>query len=332
VEPRDGTQILLTVDTEVYPLRERWRDERLAGDLERDIYGRTAHGEFGLRHQLEVLRRHGLKATFFVEPLFASCAAVGISPLRDIVQLVRSHGQEVQLHLHPEWVPEIPGGKVQDRGYKLTAYTEDEQCALLELAVENLLRAGSPAPSAFRAGDFAANDATLRALRRVGLTYDSSYNHAFIGSTCEIASTTPIWDTQLRPEGVWEVPVTTFRDYPGHLRHCQLCACSSRELAHVVDQASAARWRTVVLVSHSFELLANRRSARPVVPRRKVIERFERLCRDLAARKGSAPTAHFADLRPEGGEPAAPLRGSLRNTISRIVEQATARVASRLGR
>ena len=50
-----------------------------------------------------------------------------------------------------------------------TAYSEDEQVALLETAIENLLKAGGASPMAFRAGDYAANNATLRALRRVGL-------------------------------------------------------------------------------------------------------------------------------------------------------------------
>lgn len=331
MEPRQKTSVLITVDTEVYPLAPGWREDRLARDLDRDLWGRTARGEYGLRHQLEVLRRHRVKASFFVEPLFASAPAVGLGPLRDVVALVLEHGQEVQLHLHPEWVPELPGAPVPDRGHLLTSYPEDEQRVLLEIAVENLVRAGAPAPTAFRAGDFAANDATLRALRRVGLRYDSSYDHAYLGAGCAISAPAPIWDATWREEGLWEVPVTTFRDYPGHHRHCQLGACSVRELVHAVDRAAAAGWTSVVVVSHSFELLANRRSPRPLAPRRAVVERFEALCAHLGAGGAGFASAHFADLRPGGAPATAPIEGSLLATAARMVGQAAARVAARLG-
>jgi len=35
------------------------------------FYGETAEGDFGLPYQIEQLNRYGLKATYFLEPLFA---------------------------------------------------------------------------------------------------------------------------------------------------------------------------------------------------------------------------------------------------------------------
>ena len=76
--------VLLTVDTEVYPLFPDWRSDQLKRDIQRDIYGETPQGEFGLKYQIELLKKWNLKAVFFVEGLFAN--AVGLDPLRQMIQ------------------------------------------------------------------------------------------------------------------------------------------------------------------------------------------------------------------------------------------------------
>jgi hypothetical protein len=146
---------------------------------------------------------------------------------------------------------------------------------------------------------------------------------------CAIESPAPIWDARPCDEGIWEVPVSVFRNFPRHFRSCQLSACSSSELIHAVEEATTARWSTMVVVSHSFELLANRRSLRRTVPRWTVVKRFEALCRFMASAARTSPTAHFADLDPSGARAVAPISGTLLNTASRMVEQMTTRVVAR---
>src|SRR5262245_45849922 len=104
--------VFLTVDTELWPFSRGWPTVPLAPehrDFTREIdfyfHGNTRKGEFGVPYQLECLKQHGLRATYFVESLFAS--AVGMQPLREIVSVIHQAGQEVQLHAHPEWLGEI---------------------------------------------------------------------------------------------------------------------------------------------------------------------------------------------------------------------------------
>jgi hypothetical protein len=85
----------------------------------------------------------------------------------------------------------------------------------------------------------------------------------------------------------------------------------------------------MVVVSHSFELLANRRSLRRTVPRWTVVKRFEALCRFMASAARTSPTAHFADLDPRRARAVALISGTLLNTASRMVEQMTTRVVAR---
>ena len=58
--------VLITIDTEVYPLLKGWQEDSLKRDLDRDIFGSTLSGEVGLSFQLRAFRTYGLKAVFFV--------------------------------------------------------------------------------------------------------------------------------------------------------------------------------------------------------------------------------------------------------------------------
>ena len=321
--------VLITIDTEVYPINEDWRANSLSGDIRRDIYGDTQRGSFGVPYQLEVFSRHGIKAVFFVEGLHASCDWVGISPLRDLVQLIYSYSQEIQLHLHPEWVPHLPGAPVPDRGYLLTFYTEEEQYRLIDIAANNLVKAGAKPPDAFRAGDYAANQDTLCALTRAGFRYDSSYNFPYLGGTCAIDCES-LWQPARLEPGIWEVPVSCFEDGRGQFRHCQICACSAGEIKNSIRQASEHSWQTYVLVSHSFEMLGNRRSRRPTWPRWQVIKRFEAECEWLANNPSVAVASHFGDLKLKTTAGVSPLRGRTGDMIRRSFEQAADRITSRL--
>jgi hypothetical protein len=320
------TQLLLTVDTEVYPLSSNWQQDMLEPDIDRDIYGKTPFGHFGLVYQLDTFRKHGIKAVFFVESLFASCPRVGIEPLRRIVDLIRSYEQDVQLHLHPEWLPHLPNFPVEFRGNLIRHYSEDEQCHLLEMATENLVRAGAEPVVAFRAGDYGANEDTLRALARLGFQFDCSFNLPYSTSSCALSGIGATWHAK-RTHGIWEVPISCFEDWPGHYRHCQLGACSAAELIRALNSAMAQGWNTFSIVSHSFEMLANRRSSQPIASRPSVIRRFQNLCRMIASRSDVA-TAHFADLSLTDIEVQS-IQGSVINTGLRFAEQIASRMRAR---
>lgn len=70
------------------------------------------------------------------------------------------------------------------------------------------MAAGAPAPVAFRAGNYGANDDTLRALATLGITYDSSHCPALVGGACQISLGPDDRDPELH-HGVIEVPAGT---------------------------------------------------------------------------------------------------------------------------
>jgi len=274
--------VFLTIDTEF-----AWRHHAAGLDVEA-IYTRSLEpAGVGLGYQLDRLAAHDLKACFFVDPMPA--LVFGLAPVQRMVETILAAGQEVQLHLHPNWTGAHAGDRAATFArFQMHEYTLDEQIGLLRRATELLVAAGAPSPIAFRAGGYAANDHTLRALAELGFVYDSSHNG---GERAESRIALP--PTRIAPimRELIEVPVTVIEDAPGIVRTFQLCALSAAEMAAALDHAVADAHAAVTIVSHGFEL-ANRPGTRANGVH---VRRFDSLCRLLAARRASLPTAHFAD-------------------------------------
>lgn len=278
-----ATPVFLTIDTELM-----WR-HHAAGLSGAEIAARSLEpAGVGVAYQLAVLSRWGLKATFFVDPMPA--LVHGIDHVRDVVAAIVAAGQEVQLHLHPNWT----GASAADRGaharFEMIEYSAAEQMALIAQARDLLVEAGAPMPIAFRAGSYAANDDTLAALTALGFVYDSSHN----GSEHPWPSAMSLPVRQIAPvvhRGLIEVPVTVIEDRAGRLRHFQLCALSVAEMRAALDHAAARDHAAVTIVSHGFEL-ANRAGTRANGVH---VRRFGALCQMLAERRETLPTAHFAE-------------------------------------
>lgn len=271
-------KVHLTFDVEVWCNGWERLDQEFPAAFERYVRGRSAKGDYALPATLEILNRHRLRGVFFVEPLFA--ARFGEQHLAEIVRTIEAAGQQVQLHLHPEWVDEITPppivGVTRKRQY-LSHYTRDEQTQLLRYGLDLMRRhAGAPV-YAFRAGSYAANRDTYAALVAVGLRVDSSLNRAFEVSGADLARrAAPA--SMLQVDGISVYPVTTFRDGLGRLRPAQVGACGLAEMVHALDIAAAAGRRHFVIVSHNFEMLKPGRSE----PDPFVVRRFDGLCRHLA--------------------------------------------------
>lgn len=277
------TPVFLTIDTELM-----WR-HHAAGLPTAEIVRRSLEpAGVGVAYQLDMLRRHGLKATFFVDPMPA--LVHGRDHVARVVAAILAAGQEVQLHLHPNWT----AADLADRGaharFELIEYSAAEQRALLEQARDLLVECGAPMPVAFRAGSYAANDDTLAALTSLGFAYDSSHNGAHHPWPSAIGL--PV--RQIAPVvrgGLVEVPVTVIEDRAGALRHFQLCALSVGEMRAALDHAAAHDHAALTIVSHGFEL-ANRVGTQANGVH---VRRFAALCGLLADRADRLPTAHFAD-------------------------------------
>lgn len=311
-------KVFLTVDVELWPSSwERCRQE-FPQSFRRFILGETSRGAVGLPFQLRTLNDHELRCTFLVESLFSR--EIGIEPLQDIVRLVADAGHDVQLHAHPEWMTHSANPIFETGGrYLLSQFTVDEQCRLIETALEQLKAAGAATATAFRAGSFAANLDTLEAVTRIGFNVDSSLK---LGSGLARA---PIveYRSSRHAGRLLEYPLSTYEDWPGRSRHLQLTSCTFDEIVFVLESARRDNWEAVVLLSHSAELLNRDRS----LPDKAVVRRFEQLCRWLADRRQEYVTSELGMEDRDGrtGAQASPIRSTRWRTLGRMAEQALRR-------
>jgi hypothetical protein len=308
--------VFLTADVEVWC--DGWTDlDRTFPDaFQRYIYG--PQGKFGLPHQLAILAEHGLVGVFFVEPLFAT--RFGLGPLAEIVGLLQDQGQEVQLHLHPEWVSESPNPILTNskpREQFLHSFSVEHQTILIAEGLRLIKQAGATRINAFRAGNFGFNKDTLSALSANGICFDTSYNARVHGVEGSLEPGTILVEP-VRCAEVFEYPVTVFNDGTSLLRPTQLTACSYWEIEGLLWQALALGRKSFVLLFHNFELLNQTRNRPDYV----VVKRFERICRFLGQHRGYFRVRGFQGL--EGAavtQQPVPLTSPVWKTGLRIVEQ-----------
>ncbi|MBK5910932.1 hypothetical protein CCR85_05420 [Rhodothalassium salexigens] len=284
------TPVLITIDTE---LSNSLHKQGLAAraNLDSSIHGRCRAGAFGIGWQMDQLDRYGLTGVFFVDPMPA--LVHGRFVVEEIIETIVARGHEVQLHIHTEWLAAATTSPVGDRrGTNIGDFHVDDQTALVDAARRLLVDAGAPAPTAFRAGNYGADDNTLRALHSLGIVYDSSFNAAYATSTSRIGLD-PAHVGPVRRHGVIELPVSDLFDRPGHVRPAQVCALSMWEMDAALNRAKSSE-APFVIVTHSFEMLSRDRER----PNHSLMRRFKALCRRIAHDPGLT-SAGFDDLVPD---------------------------------
>ena len=314
-------EVLYTVDVEIWC--EGWTDldVKFPTAFQRYVYGRTPRGDYALPHQLKMLRDHGLRGVFFVEPLFAT--RFGEQPLAEVVGLIQEFGHEVQLHLHTEWVDESREPLLNETGPRrkrqfMHQFDVDEQTRLIRLGIELLRRAGAHPINAFRAGSFGLNADTLTAVARNGLQFDASYNAVQFGPGSGVAPGGLLLDAAMM-DGVCELPMTVFRDGLNRLRPAQLGACSFGEIEASLWASVHAGRKSYVMLSHNFELLNPSQTREDPI----VVRRFDKLCSLLSRHRDIFSCTGCAELqlRPKAA-PGAMLTVPRWRTAGRVAEQA----------
>jgi len=314
--------IFITVDVEIWCGTWHEVDQNFPKAFQSQIYGPTKKGNYGLPLKLKILNDHGLQASFFVEPLFST--RFGKGPLEEIIGLIKEYRQDIQLHLHTEWVDEAKTPIIPNSSKKrqyIKYFSLEEQKILIKKGIDLLTEAGGNTIKAFRAGSFAANLNSLKALNYNNIFIDSSYNLALKNHE-NISPSKVIHQPQLI-EGVYEYPMTVFRDGINRIRHAQLAACSTSEIVDAIKRAEEANWNSFIILSHNFELLNRSRTEPEQVVTRRLIE----LCQFLEKQRDLYKCVTFNSITPtsSANQPKM-LTINRRATLRRLKEQLFSRI------
>ncbi|MBK6472930.1 MAG: polysaccharide deacetylase family protein [Betaproteobacteria bacterium] len=285
--------VLVTIDTESYS----------QGHPDQHIWGRTADGqEHGIRAIMDILERHGVRGTFYVNVYEAG--RHGEEALREVVRAIDERGHEVGLHTHPR---DLYGVE------KLTRADVPRQMEILAWGQHFIEAATGKPVLAHRAGAFAANLKTIEALGKLGVEVDASLSPAWFES--HLAREVESGNRPMSLGGLLELPVTYYvqarlgsREFQ---RMIDIEACSLRELKTIVRQAQAQEAGAINLLmhSHSFALAG--------AHDRTLVKRLDAFLRFLATQPGAQATTtaqFFEQWRTTGttapvGQPFVPYTG-----------------------
>lgn len=298
--------VFLTVDVECY-----------RGDHEREVWGQG----LGLPFLLDTCRLHSLPMTAFVEAL--GTTRWGDGETRRICRALLENGHEVQLHLHPV-VAHLEG--FSDSDDVLWRHDRKTQARLLRTGIDALIRCGAPAITAFRAGDFAADERTLRALMDTGIRISSNRDPDTKCSTrSRINELFPVRHDLSAWNGLLDLPVSALRSplpqLDGRYRHLEVSAVGSDELHDALVRMHRAGYVCATLLTHPGEFfrIKNGRCV-PVLKNRRRWDRLLAFLKSRAEFNVRTVDACGRTIHPPSVPPVE-LRLALTHSLRRVMEQ-----------
>lgn len=195
---------LITVDTEALPKRAP------QDHVKRLIWGNCPQGTAGVGEMCSVGDEFGVKHVFFVD----MCGAyVYQDETLEVVRWLDAQGQDVQLHTHPEYLPEAFWAEhgLAARPKYMNQYTDDARAQLVINHFGQLMSSITGKPVlAHRAGSFRWNAALIRALKAAGIPL-SFNNSMFAVNMRQCLYSEPTNSPFLWSNGMIEVPTTEKR-------------------------------------------------------------------------------------------------------------------------
>ena len=250
--------LIITNDTEALPNRAT------EDHVRRLMWGEHENGTAGVREMADIAREFHGKITFFVD----ICGALDRKDeVLEVARWLNDNGQDVELHLHPEYLPETfwKSRGLQNNPRWLNQYLEsdrDRLRLLIKTFGGELERVLGRKLNAYRAGSFRWNSLTPEVLRECGIPLAFNNTRASVAEgQCPYAAGEQYpfrWSN-----GIIEVPVTE-RIFPPRSRHnwwirYQYPLCSlvryRTGLGSFIPCSISPRDEFVVLLMHSWSFL-----------------------------------------------------------------------------
>jgi len=287
--PYTTLNVGLTFDIE-FSINGAFAEPETRKPLGRDgLLCRMEGREAGIGTILNILNKHGLKATFFIETL--QTAWFGDDEMGDVARRIAAEGHELQLHLHPAWLlfdnPDWrtavletpPVAEVHD---SLLARPAEEARAIIEQGKAVFARWSLPAPTAVRTGSLIMDRALYPVFRDAGLTISSSVG---CGIYQPQAPDLNLYCAPRRFDEVMEIPVTSYWGADPLLRRRKRLATvigmGTREQKALLQSAQKSGAPCLVILSHVSEFCTLNED-RTIRPNTRTIRKFEQLCSSLA--------------------------------------------------
>ena len=289
--------VYLTFDVEC-SMGGAWQDASLKPvPPSRAIWGEYGNKNLGLPLIVDILKRHGLAATFFVDAFTDDQGFDGLT--EPVCAYLLDAGQDVQLHIHPN--KKHYGMKMRGLdhpfGDNIADHDPEYQFQLLQEGSERLQSWTGQRTAAFRAGNMGASEETLKQLSKTGIKVDSSYTCS--SGACRFDQTNPFNGSRWYGD-VLELALSGFHQPnlpPLHpykkLDPMGISFPECRDNIQAVCDAGA----DAVLILHSFSLFKWRGLQYDGGRLNRIVtNRFDRTCRWLADHSTRYPVQTMKDV------------------------------------
>jgi peptidoglycan/xylan/chitin deacetylase (PgdA/CDA1 family) len=234
--PGDAPEIYLTIDCE---------DDYFT--VPHMLTGEGIGEEFGVYGVLDILDRHDLKATWFLN-VYEAHRHEDPRTVEHLAKTLDERGHEVALHTHPSEDLEM-------YARPLYWFDAEQQKTILGYGAELIEKWTGTAPVSFRAGGYVLNDETFDALEALGFKVDSS---VFFSSPRNRITPFTVNAVRMRG-GIVEVPVTYVPrvQSDGEIDHRKFDVnwLTGEELDAVVDRVSEFGIAQAMFMMHSFSFI-----------------------------------------------------------------------------
>lgn len=168
--PTDRTPqyLVITIDVEALPARQSH------DHVERLIYGNfPGLGRAGIVETMDIADRHNVKLTFFLDVLEE---VLYPQQIEAVARLIVARGHDLQLHTHPEAMPDAFFAKLGFPRKDSNKFTRTEAAALFA-QVKNIVAGwGVPPFLAYRAGSYRYSQGLVQAMPEAGIAFSYNYN------------------------------------------------------------------------------------------------------------------------------------------------------------
>ena len=261
------------------------------------IYGYIDGEYWGIPKIMELCKKYNAGATFFVDVY--EYKHYGAEAFKKIVGQIKENGFDVQLHAHPRWYY----GNEKD---KMWQYSLEQQVEVIKEGKQLLYDWTGINPVAFRAGGYAADENTLKALEANSIPIDSSMAYGMPLNKLGLLVPSLSINKPTEVGKVKEMPVTVFEELSfgkyKRMRLFDIEADTLRELKYVVEQAKDHHLPILVLMihSHSFVKWNADRTRHWGDPEE--LRRFEEFLQYVSSDKGIVPVTftEFHNLVQKG--------------------------------
>lgn len=193
---------MISIDVEAQPARAS------ANHIDTLIYGRLGQDEeYGIGRMFDIAEKNNVRLTCFLD--YAEQHIYG-EKLLDVGRYIVSRGQDLQVHLHPEFLSaSLFEKQTSRRENDLFAVSREQAELLLDYAVQTHSQISTKQPVAFRGGGYRYSGPVLSILAKHGFRFNSCYNPARINQPFNIG---PLRQFQWT-ENIIELPISCIANF-----------------------------------------------------------------------------------------------------------------------